>query len=172
MIGLVYRIDLIRTTDNTWVVIPLWLTTSVLLSVPKLTLTAKAQSSVVQMTAGLLVCCMPSSAILFKRVKGPLLSYFQLSNHPRLQKALSPRSWASKSGSSNTKREKLGREEPEGLPGIDQRATMTGIRTFIDQQGRVSTMDAQMMGSFDQGESDDYPPVKLTGRAFYEARTY
>ena len=100
----------------------------------KSSLAAKPLSSIVQMTAGLLVCCAPSLAVLFKRIKDPFRFFVSLSNHPLLLKALSFRSWGSRSTSSNTKSEKVGQRELERLPSIDQRATITGIRSFIDQQ--------------------------------------
>ncbi|KAH6662796.1 hypothetical protein B0J14DRAFT_610215 [Halenospora varia] len=57
ILGLVYRISITRhTTDNTWVVIPVWVTT------------------IVEMTAGMLVCCMPTTTAAFKKLKTPLNS--------------------------------------------------------------------------------------------------
>ncbi|QSZ32974.1 hypothetical protein DSL72_002558 [Monilinia vaccinii-corymbosi] len=53
IVGLVYRVIVVRNTDNTWVVIPVWTTT------------------IVEMTAGVLVCCMPTTAAVFSTWRLP-----------------------------------------------------------------------------------------------------
>ncbi|KAH8705547.1 hypothetical protein BGW36DRAFT_422101 [Talaromyces proteolyticus] len=57
IIGLVYRVRYYSiSSDNTYLVVPVWAT------------------SMGEMTAGVMVCCMPSIAIVFKLVRRPILS--------------------------------------------------------------------------------------------------
>lgn len=57
MLGLYYRVVEVGNVDNTWAVIPTWITT------------------IVEITAGIIVCCMPSAAAVFVELRGPVSSF-------------------------------------------------------------------------------------------------
>lgn len=62
ILGLVFRINFIRSKDGTGKVVPVWI------------------ASFVEMTAGILVCCMPTANTVLKRIKNPLKSFVRPSS--------------------------------------------------------------------------------------------
>ncbi|MCJ1244727.1 hypothetical protein MMC30_001926 [Trapelia coarctata] len=65
ILGLVYRADFSNSADRTWAVIPTSITT------------------IVEMTAGILVCCMPATAAAFKQLAPTMSSFFKNSMRRR-----------------------------------------------------------------------------------------
>lgn len=72
ILGLVYRVVQLKSNDNTWIVIPTWVTTYV--SIPTSGSSLTRRLSIIEMTAGVIVCCMPTTNAIFKRFKTPLSS--------------------------------------------------------------------------------------------------
>lgn len=72
MVGLVYRVVELKSKDNAWNVIPTWVITYV--SIPTSGSSLTRRLSIIEMTAGVIVCCMPTTNAIFKRFKTPLSS--------------------------------------------------------------------------------------------------
>ncbi|MDI1486103.1 MAG: hypothetical protein OHK93_004293 [Ramalina farinacea] len=91
----------------------------------------------------------------------------QNSTHSKLRGILrvmvDPYSWRSKYIASSTRdyeNQKWPRDEFD-LPPLDERATMTGIRTFLHQRGKPSLNESSIMNSV-HAEMDDWQPQSTT----------
>ncbi|KAI9876909.1 MAG: hypothetical protein M1830_005310 [Pleopsidium flavum] len=80
-----------------------------------------------------------------------------------LRSTFTPRTWRSKP-SVDSSREGNRSDVPMELPYQFPGGTMTGIRTFIDGQGRTKVGDSQIMHSMANEEYDDSWPLSTNGR--------
>ena len=67
-----YRIEIITSQDATWIFVPLGVVTYV--AVVSASVLANAPISNVEFTAGILVCCMPTTTAVFKELKSSVAS--------------------------------------------------------------------------------------------------
>jgi hypothetical protein len=114
------------------------------------------------MTAGILVCCMPTTTVVFSKIHARVSLSFKA-------KGKNFRTWYTKStggvskGSNRQKSSKtLG---VQSIPG----GTMTGIRTFIDGLGGTQGRDSRMMQSINSndGIEDTWPLAETVPRKHY-----
>lgn len=79
--------------------------------------------------------------------------------------ALSPQSWRSKNLPRSSGDDSNWQEQPAELPQIHQRATLTGVRTYINHAGRTRANNSRIMDSVlsEEGEGDCWP-LSPTGR--------
>ena len=78
--------------------------------------------------------------------------------------AFSPQSWRSKRRAQSSDDDSNWQDYPGELPRVNQRATMTGVRTFINHAGKTKTKNSQIMDSVISEEHGDSWPLSPTGR--------